>query len=304
MEGITMTEVTRDIDYYIEHPDEFEALSDADRAGLLDGSAVEGENIDAPPAVDDQVTESASSDPEPEPVLLAKDGKHTIPFEELQTTREQVKALQQQVEDLRKQIPPAEEPPQPPSIDELEAQLEEAREQAFLGDEEARDRVKELRAQIRDEHSRLTNARIASALETQRVEYEQAATAAAVNTAVAAVVAKYPWLDHSGANADHDAIEKVRWLRDGYISKGMAPDKAIIAASEDMARFKTGPALEKPALHAKAKPPSSLSSIPSAGVVAADEVEAILQENRGHLLQDKFMRMTPDQREKVMSRLM
>jgi hypothetical protein len=145
MERVAMS---KDFDYFLEHPEEFEQLSAEDQAKLAEGRSIEGEISSVPPdaaAADETNPEQqqvdpaeANSDPPEAPVVLAKDGKHTIPFEELQAAREQARYWQAKAEEALAQqqveTPPEQTTP-PVDLKELRRELREA----VLSDDEERE---------------------------------------------------------------------------------------------------------------------------------------------------------------------
>lgn len=89
--------MSKDLTYYEEHPEE---LTDEIASALLMGGKIEGdteaeeaeENGEAPAAVEEGPKDE---DAEKEAVVLAKDGKHTIPFEELEKARQEARQWEQ-----------------------------------------------------------------------------------------------------------------------------------------------------------------------------------------------------------------
>lgn len=77
----------KDTDYYADHTEEFEQLTDAEQQAVFDGDVVgEGDIKDnEPPVVESVIAE--------EPTLLAKDGVHTIPYSELVDARTKLSEL-------------------------------------------------------------------------------------------------------------------------------------------------------------------------------------------------------------------
>ena len=77
----------KDADYYEQNPQEFDTLSDEDKDRVINGENLEGET---------QETEtSVPPSAEPEPVLMAKDGVHTIPYDQLVEARKSAAEWQQ-----------------------------------------------------------------------------------------------------------------------------------------------------------------------------------------------------------------
>ena len=94
----------RNIEDFFQDTAAFDALSDEDRARLFAGESLEGdtkavtaeETIDSPD--DELVVQKESETPVvTEPVVLAKDGQHTIPFAELEAARERARQLEQEL---------------------------------------------------------------------------------------------------------------------------------------------------------------------------------------------------------------
>ena len=101
----------KDLAYFEANPDEFEALSDEDRMLLANGEPVEGEIAGESPDADstDDAEEQGDEGQEAEgqaeeQVVLAKDGKHTIPFDELQKARDAAAFWQAQAEEAKQAI--------------------------------------------------------------------------------------------------------------------------------------------------------------------------------------------------------
>jgi hypothetical protein len=76
----------KDAEYYIENPDEYNLLSDQERQALFEGETT---NSEPPVAVDEKV--KVVEDVE----VLAKDGKHTIPYEALVEARNKAQEWEQ-----------------------------------------------------------------------------------------------------------------------------------------------------------------------------------------------------------------
>ena len=113
----------RNIEDFFSDPEAFDALNEEDKARLLAGESLEGEtdaNTDTEgEAGESQATEGegetaeessatpAAATPEEgkkeeaEPVVLAKDGKNTIPFSVLEAERERARQLEQELAALK-----------------------------------------------------------------------------------------------------------------------------------------------------------------------------------------------------------
>lgn len=93
--------MNKDMDWYTEHPDEWEKLTEEEQGKVFLG---ENEDVDLKADVDDRTTEEdpdKKEEPTPpeRPVILAKDGKATIPYEELEASRVQAQKLEQIVKE-------------------------------------------------------------------------------------------------------------------------------------------------------------------------------------------------------------
>jgi hypothetical protein len=113
-------EVVRTSDYYMEHADEFDALSQEDKDLLIangelsikdpaeDTAKADDPAKDPDPAKDD--TDPAKKAPDPDPAdvkpdgILAKDGKNIIPYDRLVEAQTEAATLRQQTADQQKLI--------------------------------------------------------------------------------------------------------------------------------------------------------------------------------------------------------
>lgn len=332
----------QDLEYYLEHPDEFEALSEDQQATVFNNGAIEGDTPPAPVAAEESsatpaAAEASPATPEPpaaEPspvtpssdaVVLAKDGKHTIPYEELLAARETARQWEQRARELeqRQAAPaapaaPADATP-PPSVEEL---FEQANNAMLDGDLA---QAKALQAQaLQLSQEQAVAAALAKVEEklTQARQQEQQATAEQLLQAQAAkTVAAYPFLDSTSAEANPDAIELVIAQRDKLIAAGTAPHEALAQAAEKVAPlFQIKPALQPPPppqsptpavqsaaaaaiAKAKAAVPASLSDVPAGSRAPHDELEA-LRDMTSTALDQKFSRMTADQILESLARVM
>lgn len=334
----------RDLDFYMSNPDDFAGLSEEDRALVYAGGSLEGDTApkpadDTPPAGNgEESSEAPAADTTPaaetaeaateatEPVILTKDGKHTIPFEELATARERATQLERENAELaerlkQKETPAAAAAETPPEatpaaetidLDALEDQCYEA---GLEGDKE---QVKALRKQINTEIQRRATVEA-----TERLAADRAATDAATEsqnafqTTVAKALADYPFLDVNAAEKNDAAINDVREWRDYRISQGDAPHEALAKAVAKFgpiyAKESTPPATSQQPTpsaadkaaqaiaNAKSKPPTTLSDIPAGTAAHHDEAGALLQMS-GTDLMAKFAGKTPEQIEALMAR--
>lgn len=296
----------RNIEDFFQDTEAFDALSDEDMARLFAGESIQGETnadpaeeISAPPAaetVDPVVTPPPA---EPEPVVLAKDGKHTIPFSELEEARERARQLEQENLALKAATAPQQAAPTTPAAVEPDPNAEsnedklirlrrEEREAMYATDTELAEKLgKEadaLNRQIAKDEMRSENAAQEAdrkAKESQDAELNNALARAA------ALVEKYPFLKPEGPAANQDAIDLVVARRDKLMAQGVAFGDAIEQAVSLVAPlFDKGSATPQSAADvarkaaeaiAKAKNPipNSLSEAPAGTKAHHDENEAL-----------------------------
>lgn len=327
---------TRGIDFFMDHPEDFEKLTAEDQARVFEGGLIDGDiSSVTPDAAADTATESVQKDGNPEtnapeksaddPAVLAKDGKHLIPFEELEAAREQARqwkqraeeaaALAEQLKNTGQQQTPGDtaagkENDGSMDLDKLEMQAEEA---SLAGD---LDTYRAIRKQINAEVERRAVSRAIEAVQEREAQERQRAVEAAVQAEASKAIAQHPFLDHKGPNPNWEAIAQVQALRDLYAANGTPMDKALADAVAKVALMYAKPKTPEPAepeevaakaaaviAKAKAPPPNSMSSIPASSIPHHDEAAALL-EMSPHQLTEKFMSMTPDQIEKTMARLL
>lgn len=302
----------RNIEDFFQNPEAFDALSDEDRARLFAGETLEGETKVADPENTDVAAEENSespaaveADPEAsdqstvvEPVVLAKDGQHTIPFSELEAARERARQLEQQL--LAIQTKPADQ--QPATEKSPDANLEqtesnedkllrlrrEEREAMYATDTELAEKLgKEadaLNRQIAKDEMRSENAKQAAERKAQETQDSALSEALARADAMAD---KYLFLKPGLPTTNQVAIDGVVAERDRLMAKGIPFAEAIEQAVEKVApMFNSGSATQQTSADvaakaaeaiskAKAKVPTSLSQAPAGSAVHHDEGEAI-----------------------------
>lgn len=310
--------MSKDFDYFLDHPEEFEKLSEEDQASLAEGRSIEGEISSVPPgaAAAETNPEQQAAEPAEPPVVMAKDGKHVIPFEELQSAREQARYWQEKAEEALAQQR-AEKPPEPATTTmvDLKELRRELREAVFTEDEA---REAEIQEKIDAELTRRAEEAAYQRIERRDAEARQRAAEQAVEAAASKAIADYPFLDHTGPEANHEAIAQVRALSELYANNGAAPADALSQAVAKVVKMYVSQPPPKPdtnrgvdieakaaAAIAKAKSPApnSMSAIPSASVPHHDEAEAILSMSPAQQ-SVKFANMTPEQIEAVVSRIL
>ncbi len=316
---------------YLDTPEAFEALSDEDKVTLFNGGTLEGETskeeISDTPAADETKQEAESQEEEKEsaadPVLLAKDGKHTIPFEELTSARARAAELEQLarqqselIESLKgqKQSVQEEQKPEPATDSKIDALEQEYADKLYEGNTaEAAAIRKQINAAILEQARGSVRAEIKQESDANQQERS-------INEAADKAAKDYPFLDSNSKEANPEAIGDVIAMRDGLIARGVSPSDAIAQAAAKVAKIYApvpAPTQDEPkntlveakkaadAAIAKAKPkvPTSLSEVPAAGKVVTDEVEAIRDMSDRNLMQ-MLEGKTPKQINEIMSRVL
>lgn len=297
----------RNIEDFFQDTEAFDALSDEDRARLFAGESIQGETDAAKAEENSESPDAATVDPletptpavtEPEPVVLAKDGQHTIPFAELEAARERARQLEQELFAL-KSTPATQQPAEnKPSEGESDQNAEsnedkllrlrrEEREAMYSTDTELAEKLgKEadaLNRHIAKEEMRSENA----AQEAQRKAQESQDNAVTDALARAnALVEKYPFLNPGTPATNQDAIDLVVAQRDKLMSQGIAFGDAIEQAVAKVAplfgkgttqQTETDVARKAAEVISKAKAPvaTSLSQAPAGTKPQHDEGEAM-----------------------------
>lgn len=328
----------RTIDDFLNDADAFNALSDEDKALLVSGGVLEGETKTDP--VDPEIKVEENGDPpaavavDPEkspapevvePVVLAKDGQHTIPFSELEAARERARQLEQQVQELqaaqaaKPQAEPAQNAPAvtEPTPDEALAALVKERDEAlFTGDTDAAHQLSMKIIGIQQAQATQAALAVMESREAEKAAKDARESAMTdAQTRAAVLVEKYPFLNPQGPATNTDAIDLVVAERDRLMQQGMsfadavekavgkvAPlfDKGVTTKQPDPADVaaKAAEAISK----AKATVPTSLSQVPAGAAVHHDEGEAI-RNRSGLSLLNTFEGKSADDILKLMSRV-
>lgn len=323
----------RNLESFMADQAAFEALSEDDKARLFAGETIEGETetaaveeSSATPGAATQVTQTETNDAgkqTAEPVVLTKDGQHTIPFSVLEAERERARQLEQEVQALKSvktETPPGTQATTtetqtahaPDALSELVRQRDEA---LYSGDT---DKAHELSMKIIDVQEQRAEARALAKLEEREArkteaEKQQDEMDSALARA-AALVEKFPFLDPSGASANQTAIDLVVAQRDALMREGVSFGDAIEQAVSKVAPlFVTVPtpnpgntdvAAKAAEVIAKAQTqtPTSLSQAPAGAVVHHDQGEAI-RDSDGLSLLAKFDGKSADEIMKLVSRV-
>ena len=334
----------RNIEDFFSDPDAFAALNEEDKARLLAGESLEGETdattktegetgesltaegegekAEEGSATPDAATPEEGKKEEAEPVVLAKDGKNTIPFSVLEQERERARQLEQELATL-KQSPAGSkeaegkstEEGQVSASDQISALVSERDEALYAGDTE---RAHELSMKIIGIQNDLAAS---SALEKLRAENsankeketQEQALASATERANA-LVEKYPFLNPEASTANQVAIDGVVAERNRLVASGVSLADAIEQAVAKVApMFEQKPTTtQQPAdatakaaeviAKAKAQVPTSLSQVPAGSAAHHDEGEAIRNKS-GLSLMQTFEGKSSDEILKLMSRV-
>lgn len=312
-----------DLAYFEAHPDAFEALSDEDRMTLSQGDTIEGEisgeSLDAEQQAQDESQDESQEEVEAEesaPAVLAKDGKHTIPFEELQSAREQARYWQAQAEQAQAEAKAAAKAAQSETAEntvDLKSLRKQIREAWINGEDELAD---SLQAEADAEILRQAQASAINVVTQREAEAQRQAIARAVQAEESAALKAYPFLDHKRPEtANWEAIAQVQGLVGLYVDNGQSPDAALRAAvakivpqyvgqqaqqtTDDSVSSRAAAAIAK----AKTKTPISMSSIPASANPPLDEAAAIAEMNV-ESLHDKFMSLPRERILELMARQM
>lgn len=328
----------RTIDDFLDDADAFNALSDEDKALLVSGGVLEGETkadpVDPEPKAEENGEPPAAVAVEPEksaptdvvePVVLAKDGQHTIPFSELEAARERARQLEQQVQELQaaKEVKPQAEPAQAatavtePAPDEALAALVKERDEAlFTGDTDAAHQLSMKIIGIQQAQATQAALAVMESREAEKAARDARESAMSdAQTRAAALVEKYPFLNPEGPATNTDAIDLVVAERDRLMQQGMSFADAVEKAVGKVAPlFDKGVTTKQPdpvdvaakaaeaISKAKATVPTSLSQVPAGAAVHHDEGEAIRSDS-GLSLINRFLGKSPDEIEKIVNRV-
>lgn len=322
----------RNIEDFFQDTAAFDALSDEDRARLFAGESIQGdtdaskaeENSDSPAAVTVD-PEEANTPAVIEPVVLAKDGQHTIPFSELEAARERTRQLEQEVLAL-KSTPATQQPAEnkapesetDPSAESNEDKLlrlrREEREAMYATDSELAEKLgKEadaLNRLIAKDEMRSENAAQEAWRKAQEAQ-DNAITDAQARAN--ALVDKYPFLKPDTPTTNQDAIDLVVAQRDKLMSQGVAFGDAIEQAVAKVAPLfdkgnTTQPtdadvARKAAEVISKAKAPvaTSLSQAPAGTKPQHDEGEAMRNMDINRLAQSLESK-SPDEIMRIMAK--
>lgn len=273
------------------------------------------------------VAEVAKVDPvqapaaEKQPVILAKDGVHTIPFEKLEEARQDGQQWKKTATDLQAQVETY-----AAQLAEFKAKTEagvKATEPAPVAGTEEVDFGDYSDEAIRAAVEKLVDMRVQAA--TAGIESKIATTLEPIQKQKAVDALDEHFSAIANAHADFETVvvskEMTDWIekqpsfvRDGYkavIEKGTAPQVIeLLDSYKQSTGMPAAAATGKPDVAAAAKaaidkaqskPPTSLTEIPSGSAVAHDPAEAI-QQMSGAGLMSMFENKTPEQINALLAR--
>lgn len=258
--------------------------------------------------------------------ILAKDGKHLIPFDKLTEARDSAQRAAAErdearrlAEELKAQLEAVSKPqPEAPKAEATKPEavdLKELREQHYeaiqMGDKSL---ALELGEKIEAEVLRRAEAAAAQRLASERAQEQAAQAANELQRVAADAKAKYPALDETGDKADQDAIDFVVSKRDSLIQRGTAPHKALeqaVAKAAELFKWNGQAAIAPPKdaataaaaaiAAAQAKTPATLSDIPG-GKPAGQSLEARMASMNGPEMLELMSGMNREQIDELLNR--
>ena len=307
----------------------FDALSDEDKARLFAGESIEGETETAKAVEESGETPDAATVTLPneevkqtaEPVVLTKDGQHTIPFSVLEAERERARQLEQEVQALKSvkvETPVAQETTQTTDADKtagLSDLVRQRDEALYSGDPEKAHELSMKIIEIQDQRAEeraLAKIEERDAKKTAQ-EKQQDEVSDALSRANA-LVEKYSFLNPEGPDSNQVAIDLVVAQRDALMRDGVSFGDAIEQAVAKVAPLfvkettpnpgETNVAEKAAEVIAKAQKqtPTSLSQAPAGAVAHHDQGEAI-RDSDGLSLLAKFEGKSADEIMKLVSRV-
>lgn len=318
----------KDADYYAENTGEFEDLTDAQKEAIFDGETIEpGDTLNTDEVnsendteinseVNNEVSETPSTEPvkEQEPELLAKDGKHTIPYSELVDAREKAEHW----ENLSNQ--------QKTLIEDLQAAKLQDEEQGGTENQEAileeyEGDYPEIADEMKENLKPFIQKMIDDGVAAATKQFDEKVAPIQQNNEEAAKQKRYDDIvsEHPDAVEVYKSQELRDWI-DSQPSFVKATYDAVLQSStagqmnELLSAYKSATSQVKDdsssiqdkakdiIVNTKQKAPASLTDIPAGPTGTLNESEAMLEMTPGQLEQ-KFAGKTPEQIEALMSKL-
>lgn len=312
----------KDAEYFMQHPEEFEALSAEDQEAFMFGGIPQGETkSEASPDLTDK------QDPEPAkeattdkpvvdtPVVQAKDGVHTIPYSELEAAREKAARFEQTAQEQAMLI----EDLKAAKAKDAETGGTEAQEAVmaeYAGEypelmEDLKPYLDGMMAGVIKRMSDL-ESKIAQDLQPIQEDKAKAATKAHFDF----ILEKHPDSEEIAASQEFVAWinSQPSFVRDRYeqIAQNGSAEQVVEmldayrkvnpATSDAGKEPDLGKTVEGKLAQVKNPVPSSLSEVPGGAAAHHDEAEAMADMSPLALMA-KFNNMSPDKIEENMSRI-
>lgn len=318
--------MTKNADYFVENPSEFEHLTDDQKELVVNGGSVDdqgdteasGDAVELPDAEETSpAPEAGENDPNaPEPELLAKDGKHVIPYAEL----EEARAKAAQWEELAKR--------QTELIEALKAAKVED-EQAGQGETSAQEQVlaeyqgdfAEIAEDLKPFIQRMIDEGVKTGMSAFQAEITEQVKPAQTYALESARKEHFAAIEQ--AHDDWQALVKDPKLFDWIgtlpsfmqdqcnqvLAQGTAGQVIeLFSAFKDANKLPAAPAADSKAkaeeiiANTKKPAPGSLTDIPSSINAQHDEIEAV-QNMTPAQLEAKFANKSPEEIRTMLSRL-
>ena len=278
------------------------------QGGQPEPAANENEPVEVAKEVDPAPTEA-------QPVILAKDGIHTIPFEKLTEARESEKLARAQLAELQEQLAALKSAP-------VQEQASSPQPQASTEPQD----VAELFGDFSEESSAKGVDKLVAA-KTAAIEARLAQLAAVLEPIQSKQVESAADAHFNAINSRHPDVESVvlsqefaNWVStqpsvarpaiQAAIEQGSATEVIEVLDAYKLASGKKAPArvdataaAQAAIAKAQAAPPMSLSEIPAGSNAAADEVSA-MREMSSTGLMSKFEGKSPEQIMALMNRIL
>lgn len=314
----SMSEEKKDLSHYLNNPDELGDMSDEALEALVDSQSAAEDETPAEPKGDtesaatpgDTAGEQNKGEPnEQEPTdkqpdgILARDGKHVIPYARLEEAERRARELAAQVAELTKQ----QSGEQAPAKQDAQSETE-----GFLSDEELDELENELpalakviraqQAQVRQLSGEVSNLKKGYESQQQDDETKSWNEALAQNPKAQYLDATLaPEVGQRFINAAA-TVYADKWDTMPHAERAAAIVRQYEAVHGEI-QVKQAAQATKPAQPAK-KPdvPVSMGGIPGGAAPAVDEAAAMASKTGAELTAD-FMNMTPEQIDAALNRI-
>lgn len=304
-----MTGETKDLNHYIENPDELGDLTDAQLEALADnqGTATpaedKGDTASAATPGDTAGTQKDGDDTQPDGIL-ARDGKHVIPYSRLEEAERRARENEQRARDLEERLKGVTE-------GKTGEAAQDDHTQGLMSDAELDELEAELPALAKVIRAQQAQIK-AMADKVAHIEGAgEAASKQSAEEAWSAALAQNPkaaYLDATLSVEDGDRfINAAAALYDDWNTMTAEQRADAIVRQYEAVR---GPikvasiATQQPGAKDPARPdvPLSMSGIPGGSAPAVDEAAAMASKTGAELTHD-FMNMNPEQIEAALNRL-